>query len=191
LAQLAQEVTEGMGDIPMPWFVKPAAEGSSFGVSRVQTPAQLPAALDTALRYGKKLVVEQGIRGFEVGCAIMGDAEKEDSLFVGAVDAIALEGGFFDFHEKYTLETAKILLPAPVEGAVAEKIIETARRLYRLFGCRGLARVDLFLSEAGEVIFNEINTLPGMTPHSRYPGMMRTAGLPFEAMLAKLLEQEA
>ncbi len=184
LERAALAVITGMKHVPLPWFVKPAREGSSFGVSRIDNLDDLPLALDTAFRYGGKVVAEQGIGGFEVGCAVMG----REKLQTGAVDAISLEGGFFDFHEKYHLETASILLPAPLEPSVAERIKNTAIALYRLLGCRDFARVDLFLTGDGELFFNEINTIPGLTAHSRFPGMMRAAGLDFDAMVARLLE---
>jgi D-alanine---D-serine ligase len=183
-ARVAEVVGAQMAHVPLPWFVKPAAEGSSYGVARVDDLAQLPGALEYAFGYKSKVVVEQGISGFEVGCAVLGN----ENPVVGAVDAIALQGGFFDFHEKYNLETAKILLPAPVSDEAAEAIKAMALRLYRLFGCRGMARVDLFYSAEGEIIFNEINTIPGMTEHSRYPGMLGQVGIGFAQMVARLLE---
>lgn len=185
LEQQVHRVLKEMQDIPFPWYVKPACAGSSFGVSRIEGPGQLPAAMENAFRYDNKVVVEEGISGFEVGCALLGGHEP----FIGAVDAIQLNGGFFDFHEKYTLDSARILLPAPVDAAAEQRIKETALMLWRLFGCDGFARVDMFLTEDGEVVFNEINTIPGMTEHSRFPGMLRQAGLSFEAMVSRMLEQ--
>lgn len=182
---LASGVIAEMKDVPFPWFVKPAREGSSFGISHVANAEELAAALDTALRYDEKIVIEEEIDGFEVGCAIMGGNEP----VTGVVDAISLKNGFFDFHEKYTLETAKILLPAPIEDKTAEEIKNTAIKLYKLFGCKGFARVDLFLNSRGEIIFNEINTIPGLTPHSRYPGMFKAAGTEFSKMIEMLLKE--
>lgn len=174
-----------LAGVPFPWFVKPAAEGSSFGVQRIEGMEQLAPALENAFRYGGKVVVEEGVSGFETGCAVLGT----QAPVTGALDAIALAGGFFDFHEKYTLESARILLPAPVDEAAAARLKETALALYRLFGCAGFARVDLFYTPEGRIVFNEINTIPGMTPHSRFPGMMAAAGIPFEQMVAMLLAQ--
>lgn len=181
---LCENVLRGMAHIPFPWFVKPAAEGSSFGVTRVADCGALPAALHEAFAYGGKIVVEQGISGFEVGCAVLGNAQP----YTGEVDAIALAGGFFDYHEKYSLETAQILLPAPIFPAQAEAVKQLALDLYRLFGCRGFARVDLFVTKTGRLVFNEINTLPGLTPHSRFPGMLRQAGISFADAVQTLLD---
>lgn len=188
-----EKARRAMTDIPFPWFVKPAAEGSSFGVTRVENEARLGLALENAFRYGGKVVVEEGIEGIELGCAVLEDAVGAAGQlpFTGAIDAIELAGGFFDFHEKYTLESARILLPAPISEAEAARVRETALSLYRLFGCKGFARVDLFYTKEGSIIFNEINTIPGMTSHSRFPGMLRAAGVSFEEMLARMLAAAA
>lgn len=186
IQRTARTVRENMAGIPLPWFVKPAAEGSSFGVTRVEEEAQLAPALENAFRYGPKVVVEEGIGGFEVGCAVLGN----DEPMVGALDAIQLAGGFFDFHEKYTLESARILLPAPLDEDATRRAKDTALRLYRLFGCKDYARVDLFYTPGGALYFNEINTIPGMTAHSRYPGMLRTAGISFAEMVERMMQLE-
>ncbi|MFV0351364.1 MAG: D-alanine--D-alanine ligase [Oscillospiraceae bacterium] len=182
--EIEQEVLQGMQDTPLPWFVKPVSEGSSFGVTKVEDYSQLAAALQHAFKYTKRIVVEQGIEGIEIGCAILGN----DELITGVPDAIALQQGFFDYHEKYTLETARILLPAPVAPQILENAKDTAKRLYRLFGCKGFARVDLFCTKEGTLLFNEVNTIPGLTLHSRYPGMMNAAQVPFKQMIQRLLE---
>lgn len=183
LQELVRSTAQQLQGVPLPWYVKPAGEGSSFGISRIEGMGQLPDALQNAFIYGKKVVVEEGIDGFEVGCAILGTQNP----VTGAVDAIQLAGAFFDYHEKYTLETAQILLPAPLNKKETARVKEVALRLYRLFECSGFARVDLFYTPNGRIIFNEINTIPGMTAHSRYPGMLAAAGIPFEVMVARIL----
>lgn len=167
-----------------PLFVKPVCAGSSFGITRVEQPQQLAAAVEAAFRHDSQVLLEEAVPGFEVGCAVMGNGE----LFVGEVDEIELSGGFFDYEEKYTLKTSRIHCPARIGKNDAERIKTAARTVYRALGCRVFARVDLFLTPQGKVVFNEINTIPGFTAHSRYPGMMRAAGLPFGELITRLVE---
>lgn len=166
-----------------PLFVKPVHAGSSFGISKVGAPEELHTAVDHAFLYDDTVIVEEAIDGFEVGCAVMG----RDTLKVGRVDEIALQSGFFDYHEKYNLETAKIHMPARIDAATEARIQQTACKIYRVLGCSGFARVDLFLRPDGRLVFNEVNTIPGMTAHSRYPNMMKGVGLAFSQMLSNLL----
>ena len=167
-----------------PLFVKPVRAGSSFGVSRVADPADLDEAVAEALRHDREILLEEAVPGFEVGCAVLGSQE----LTVGLVDEIELAGGFFDFEEKYTLKTSAIHCPARISREKALEIQNAAKTVYRALGCRCFARVDLFLTPAGEIVFNEVNTIPGFTPHSRYPNMMKGAGLGFSALVSRILE---
>lgn len=167
-----------------PLYVKPANAGSSFGVSRVTDPSQLFQAVSAALEHDRKVVVEEEVPGFEVGCAVLGEG---GALTLGRPDEIELKSGFFDFTEKYDLVTARIHTPARVSPEQEEAIRDMAARVYRALGCAGLARVDLFLTPDGRLVFNEVNTIPGFTGHSRYPAMMAAAGLPFGQLLDKLV----
>ena len=167
-----------------PLFVKPVCAGSSFGITRVERPQQLAGAVEEAFRHDGQVLLEEAVPGFEVGCAVMGSGE----LFVGEVDEIELSGGFFNYEEKYTLKTSRIHCPARISESDAVRIKTAAQTVYRALGCRVFARVDLFLTPQGKVVFNEVNTIPGFTAHSRYPGMMRAAGLPFDRLVEKLVE---
>jgi len=166
-----------------PIFVKPVKAGSSYGVTRAEDISSLFSAIDTAFSYDNEVIIEEAIDGFEVGCAVMG----YEKLTVGEVDEIELSGGFFDYTEKYTLMSSTIYVPARIPKETAERIKETAKTLYRALGCCGFARVDLFLTPEGKLFFNEINTIPGFTEHSRFPGMMKAAGLPFSKLLDTLI----
>lgn len=170
-----------------PLFVKPVRAGSSFGVTRVERPEQLAGAAEEAFRHDREILLEEAVPGFEVGCAVLGNP-GETPLTVGAVDEIQLSGGFFDFDEKYTLKTSAIHCPARISPEKAAEIQEAARTVYAALDCRVFARVDFFLIPEGRVVFNEVNTIPGFTAHSRYPAMMRAAGLEFPALLDRLLE---
>lgn len=170
-----------------PLFVKPVRSGSSFGVTRVERPEQLAGAAEEAFRHDREILLEEAVPGFEVGCAVLGNP-GETPLTVGAVDEIQLSGGFFDFDEKYTLRTSAIHCPARISPEKAAEIQEAARAVYAALDCRVFTRVDFFLTPEGRVVFNEVNTIPGFTAHSRYPAMMRAAGLDFPALLDRLLE---
>ena len=182
----AGEIAAAAESIGWPLFVKPVRAGSSFGISRIEGPEALETAVAAAFEQDSEILLEEAVPGFEVGCAVLGLPEGE--LTVGEVDEIELSQGFFDFEEKYTLKTSAIHCPAriPVEKAAAIKA--AACKVYRALGCRVFARIDLFLTPDGKIIFNEANTIPGFTAHSRYPGMMRAAGLEFEPLLAKMIE---
>lgn len=166
-----------------PIFVKPVRAGSSYGITRVTRREGLVAAIQLAFDYDAEVIIEEAVDGFEVGCAVIGNEE----LTVGEIDEIELAGGFFDFKEKYSLKTAVIHLPARLPHEKAEVIKETARIIYRTLGCRGFARVDLFLNSQGELIFNEVNTIPGFTPQSRFPRMMQAAGFSFEEVISRVI----
>lgn len=170
-----------------PLFVKPVRAGSSFGVSRVEAPEGLDAALETAFRQDSRILLEEAVPGFEAGCAVLGNP-GETELTVGAVDEIELAGGFFNFEEKYTLQTSAIHCPARISPEKAAELQAAARTVYRALDCRCFARVDFFLTPEGEIVFNEVNTIPGFTAHSRYPSMMKAAGLDFSALLNRLVE---
>ena len=166
-----------------PLFVKPANAGSSYGITRVERADELTAAVELAFAFDSKAVVEEEIPGFEVGCAVIGNRE----LFIGEVDEVALGERWLDFEEKYGYRTAEIRLPARISPESRDKIRDTAAVLYQALGCRGFARVDMFLTPAGDVVFNEINTIPGFTAHSRYPKMLEAAGMPFSAIAERLI----
>ncbi len=106
---------------------------------------------------------------------------------MGAVDEIELSHGFFNYTEKYTLKTSRIHCPARIAPEKAAEIQETAKAIYRALDCRVFARVDLFLTPEGEIVFNEVNTIPGFTAHSRYPSMMREIGLDFRDLVNRLI----
>lgn len=169
--------------LSFPLFVKPARAGSSFGITKVTENQELEAAIQLAFEHDTEVIVEEAIDGFEVGCAILGN----DVLTVGRVDEIELSSGFFDYTEKYTLKTSQIHMPARIDATTEKKIQDTALRIYKALGCSGFARVDLFLSANGNIVFNEVNTIPGLTSHSRYPNMMKGIGLSFAKMLDRLI----
>ncbi len=168
-----------------PLFVKPVKAGSSYGVTKVTEEGRLAEAVKLAFQYDNEIIIEEAIDGFEVGCAVLG----RDTLTVGEVDEIELSGGFFDFAEKYTLNTSAIHVPARISREKASEIKETAKVIYRALGCSGFARVDMFLTPQGDIVFNEVNTIPGFTEHSRYPGMMKAIGISFPELVSRILKE--
>jgi D-alanine--(R)-lactate ligase len=129
-------------------------------------------------------LIEEAVVGSEVGCAVLGN---DTELIVGEVDRVALSHGFFRIHQEREpekgSENATFMVPADISPDVRMSVQETAKALYHALGCRGLARVDLFLKEDGTVVLNEVNTLPGLTSYSRYPRMMSAAGLPLSEVI--------
>lgn len=174
--------------LPYPVFVKPARSGSSFGVTKVGHPGELSAGIAAARAYDTKVVIEEGIDAAEVGCAVLGSG---DDVVTGEVDRIALSHGFFRIHQEDSPETgsdnAIAIVPADITDDERDRVRATALAVYRALGCRGIARVDLFLTADGRIVLNEVNTLPGLTSYSRYPRMMATAGLSLGDVIDRLV----
>ena len=175
-------------ELTYPVFVKPARSGSSFGVSKVARKDELLTALVAAKQYDSKILIEQAVVGSEVGCAILGE---RFGLVAGEVDRIDLSHGFFRIHQEAEpergSENSTAIVPADISAESRSLVQETAKAIYRALGCRGLARVDMFLTEDGTVVLNEVNTLPGMTSYSRYPRMMAAAGLPLAEVIDRMV----
>ena len=172
-------------ELGFPLFVKPVKSGSSFGVTKVSSKHELPLAIKLAFEHDDEVIIEENIEGFEVGCAIIGNRY----LIVGQVDEVELSQGFFDYKEKYNLETSQIHVPARIAAVKAEEIKETAKLIYRALGCSGFARVDMFLTPEGGILFNEVNTIPGFTTHSRFPNMLKAIGMTFEQIVDEIIKQ--
>lgn len=166
-----------------PLFVKPVRSGSSLGISKVTESIELRDAVRLAFEHDTEVTVEEAVDGFEVGCAVFGI----DELTVGRVDELELSGGFLDYAEKYTPKFSKIYMPARICAECEKRIQETAKKIYKILGCSGFARVDMFLKPSGEIVFNEVNTIPGFTSLSRYPNMMKGIGLSFPELIDKLI----
>lgn len=180
----AGRVKRDAAALSYPLFVKPVRSGSSFGITMVQKEEDLFPALERAFVHDSMVLMEERIEGREVGCAVIGAS----GLLVGEADEIELSDGFFDYTEKYTLKTSRIHVPARVDEETSGRIKETAKTLYRALQCSGFARVDLFLTHEGKIYFNEVNTIPGFTTHSRFPNMMKAAGYSFDETVNLILE---
>ena len=170
--------------LDFPVFVKPANAGSSVGISKVHSLDELDAAVEKAAREDSKIVVEEGIVGREVECAVMGNEDPVAST-VGEIGASA---EFYDYDDKYKNGTSQLFIPARLPEKTIEEIRRIAVRAYRMLGCRGLSRVDFFVREKdGSILLNEINTLPGFTAISMYPKLWAHAGVEGSELLDRLI----
>ncbi len=177
------EIVSRAQSLGFPLFVKPACSGSSIGITKAADIHSLVEGINQAFLHDRKILIEQSVPGWEVGCAVLGN---EDPL-LGETDQIRLLDHLYDYDEKYTPSRYSIMLPAQIETGVRRRIEFTARTLYQAFGCEGFARVDLFLTEQGEILFNEINTIPGFTLASRYPHMLEAAGFSLAQVLDRII----
>jgi D-alanine-D-alanine ligase len=169
-----------------PVFVKPADQGSSVGVSKVYNESQFAEALKAAHSNSKKVLIEQAMSGHEIECAVLGN-DKVEASGLGEVKPSDNEG-FYSYDAKYssTSET-QLAIPADVPEETADKVRELAIRAYRALECKGLARVDFFVTDDGHATINELNTLPGFTNISMYPKLWRASGLGYAQLIDKLI----
>lgn len=175
---------ELVSSLPLPLFVKPATGGSSVGVHKVKRLDDLDAALGDALRYDDRALVEEGIDGRELECAVLGDEEPRASV----PGEIVPGHEFYDYDDKYRDDKARLMIPAPVSEEVAGEVRRLAVEVFRLCGISGMARVDFFLeSGTDRVLVNELNTLPGFTAISMYPKLWEASGVPLSALLDELV----
>jgi D-alanine-D-alanine ligase len=183
---VVQRITKEIG---FPCFVKPANLGSSVGVSRATDKASLTKAIDLAAEYDRKIIVEEEVVAREIECAVLGNDEPRASL-PGEYVVYDESARFLDYTEKYT-NTGKVsfVVPAPLSKAMTTRIQKMAIRAFQSIDGAGLARVDFFLPRnGGELIINELNTMPGLTEVSGYPKMWQASGLPFAQLLETLID---
>ena len=168
-----------------PMFVKPAGTGSSVGVSKAADRSALQEALLVAAKYDTKILVEEFIHGREIEVAVMGNENPVASV-CGEIDSGA---DFYDYDAKYVTDTSVAYIPARIPEDVAEKVRDAAVQVYSAIGCRGLSRVDFFVTFAdNRLVFNEINTLPGFTSISMYPKLFGASGIPYGELIDRLLK---
>jgi D-alanine-D-alanine ligase len=184
-----KRVLDEIAELGWPVFVKPARGGSSIGTTRVLSPADLEAAVEDARRYDRKVLVEAAIDGAEVECAVLEgvDGEAPEASVPGQV-VVDSHSPFYDFEAKYLGAETRMEIPAPIPAAAAERIRQLACAAFDAISCEGLARVDFFYTPAGEILVNEINTMPGMTPSSGFPMMWAASGLPLPALIDRIIQ---
>jgi D-alanine-D-alanine ligase len=183
-----KRVLDEIAELGWPAFVKPARGGSSIGTSRVAGFAELEVAIEEARRYDRKVLVEAAIPGAEVECAVLEgvDGGPPEASVPGQI-VVDPHSEFYDFAAKYLGADSRMEIPAPIPADAAERIRQIACAAFDAISCEGLARVDFFYTPAGEVLINEINTMPGMTPASGFPMMWAASGLPLPALIDRII----
>ena len=167
----------------MPVFVKPSRLGSSVGISKVSSLDELPAALDEAFAHDPLVIVEAMSDGLEVECSVLGNDDPEASQ----PGEIAIEADWYDYEAKYTPGGMELVVPARIDEAVRERVRVLAREVFLRVGCTGLARVDFFVTDAGEVLVNELNTMPGFTSTSVFAKLFEASGVSYSELLDRLV----
>ena len=178
---LPKEVDKELG---WPVFVKPANLGSSVGITKVTDAEALPAAVELALSYDEWVVIEEAVVGRELECGVLGDTHLEASV----VGEILPKREFYDFEDKYGEDSADLAIPADLPELVAEECRRLAVAAAGAIRAEGMARVDFFFEERGRgLLVNEVNTIPGFTPVSMYPRLWEAAGVPYDALVDRLV----
>lgn len=173
------------GELGLPCFVKPANMGSSVGVAKAHDHAELEAAVDRAFDFDEWAIAEEAITGREIEVAVLGDAPPEASVPGEVVPGAE----FYTYADKYEDGAAQLLAPAPLTDAQVEAVRALAVRAFEACRCEAMARVDCFLEEPGRgFLVNEVNTIPGFTPISMYPRLWEASGLPYAALLDRLID---
>lgn len=178
-------IASAIKKLSLPIFVKPANAGSSVGISKAANETELKDGIEIAFKEDKKVVLEEFIEGSEVECAVLGN-EDPVAAEVGEVLAAA---EFYDFDAKYNNPESQTLIPARLSDEKRNEIRETALNAYKALGCEGLSRVDFFVrKDNGDVLLNEINTIPGQTPISMYPKLFEAVGVEYTELIDRLIE---
>lgn len=175
-----QNVKKNLG---MPVFVKPANLGSSVGIHKVKSEAELKSAIKDAFKYDSKIIIEENIIGREIECSVLGNTNPIASI---PGEVIANEE-FYSYDAKYKGAGSKTEIPANLSKDIIKKVQYTAVKVFKVLGCEGMGRVDVFVKKNGEVVVNEINTIPGFTAISMYPKMWEASGLPLPKLLDELI----
>jgi len=172
--------------LTFPLFVKPARSGSSRGTTKVKQKSDLASAVEHALSFDTKVIIEQAVAGKEIECAVLQADGKITASEVGQI-SISSKFEFYDFQAKYLDNSMELIVPADLPAGVQSKIQQAAITAFNAAGCEGLARVDFFYSTQGEIIINEINTMPGFTPTSVYPKLIEKNGINYQELISKLI----
>ena len=184
-----KRVLDAIGELGWPLFVKPARGGSSIGTSKAADLAGLQEAIETARSYDPKILVEAAIEGVEVECSVLEgiDGGPPDTSMPGQ---LLIEGGeeFWDFEAKYLDQASGMAIPAPIPARALQEVRRLAAEAFDAVSCEGMARVDFFYSPDGQILINEINTIPGLSPASYFQTMWEASGLPFGQLIDRLVQ---
>jgi D-alanine-D-alanine ligase len=172
-------------ELGYPAFCKPARLGSSVGISPVAGPEELDAAVALAIEHDPKVVLERAVEGREVEVGVLGNGEE---LLISSPGEIVFDADWYDYETKYEPGRARLEIPAELPPSVVATLSEMARRAYLAVECAGLARIDFFVREDGDVMISELNTIPGFTPTSAYTRLMETAGVDYGTLVSRLID---
>jgi len=170
----------------LPLWVKPSRLGSSVGITRVERLEQLDAAVEMALRHDPRVIVEASAPGLEVECSVLGN--DPDALETSQPGQLAVNADWYDYEAKYEAGGMDLIVPAPLPDEQLARIRALAADIFTLAGCAGLARCDFFADPGGDVLVNEINTMPGFTPSSMFPRMWAATGVSYPQLVDRLLQ---
>ncbi|MHB8622837.1 MAG: D-alanine--D-alanine ligase [Sulfuricaulis sp.] len=178
----ATDLSQVIAKLGLPIFVKPVREGSSLGISKAKTLGELKAAREMAAKYDDQVIAEQFIDGAELTCGILGNQ---------ALPLIRIETDreFYDYEAKYILDSTRYACPCGLPASQERMIQDLALRVFKAIGCSGWGRVDFMIDKAGHPYTLEVNTVPGMTDHSLVPKAAKQAGIDFDELVIRILEQ--
>ena len=187
MASLDEKITQIENTLGYPVFIKPANAGSSIGIGKAKNRDELIAAINEAMKFDRKILVEEFLTGHEVECAVLGN---RGSIKASCVGEIVAEQEFYTYDAKYASDSkSELYIPAKIDDAYAQKVRENAIKAFEALDGKGLSRVDFFVDEAKDkVCINEINTLPGFTSISMYPKLFEASGIEYTELLSRLIE---
>jgi D-alanine-D-alanine ligase len=175
---------ERLRGLGLPVFVKPSRLGSSVGISKVSAAEELESAVDAALAHDPRVLVEAAAEGIEVECAVIGNDEPVAS----EPGQVIAHGDWYDYESKYTEGGMDLVVPAPISAAQRDRVRRIAQEAFLRSSCSGMARVDFFVTAQGQVLLNELNTIPGFTPTSVFSRLFEASGIGYEDLLNRLLD---
>lgn len=170
-------------ELAWPVFVKPANLGSSVGISKADNREELIAAIKEALKFDRKIVIEQGVVAREIEVGVLGNDEPACSV-AGEIKPLK---AFYDYQAKYKDGNTAMIIPAELDEAVYAKLEADAKKAFKILDCSGLVRADFFVTASNEILINEVNTLPGFTPYSMFPLLWEHTGLPYPELIERLI----
>ncbi len=171
-------------ELKLPLFIKPANMGSSVGINKINNEKEFNKAIKDAFLYDSKIIIEEGINGREIECSVLGN----DNPIASLPGEIVVNQEFYSYDAKYVDEGAIAQIPAKIDKKTQKKIQELAIKVFKVLNCEGMGRVDFFLKKNGEVLVNEINTIPGFTKISMYPKLWEATGIPLPKLLDRLID---
>ena len=171
-------------ELQWPVFVKPANLGSSVGISKADNEEELAAAVEEALKFDRKIVVEQGVTAREIEIGVLGNDQPECSV-AGEIKPLK---AFYDYQAKYKDGNTAMIIPAELPESVYAELVESAKKAFKILDCSGLVRADFFVTAENEILINEVNTLPGFTPYSMFPLLWENTGLAYPDLIERLID---